>query len=421
MEQRAEAEGYVDVEEQGAEADGHVDVEGQRAEVDRHVDVLDGIRAIAIMLIVWFHFWEQTWLTPYVNFNNSLTKYIGITEVPLHALVRFGATFVDALILLSAVCNFYPYARAIVLDEPWPGTKRFYIKRAIRILPSYYLCILVMILFAVWQNKYTDTGYMMKDILTHLTFTSVLHSDIYIGTALNGVLWAVQVEVIYYLLIPWIAKAFRKVPGITCLVLYLCGILSANFILYQRADSIHVWSNYFLNYAGFYASGMLICICYLQIKSCRADNKYMHIFAVLFMAGSYGMLIRLLERFYDQDIAFMSLTTRFELMLVDSIFILSAMLAGEGIRRIFSNRFFKFVSGISYNLYIWHQVIAMKCKEFRIPYWEGDTPPNMTGDKVWQWKYQVIILIITGIVSVALTYGFELPVSKYLKKKLHIQ
>ena len=32
-----------------------------------HVDVLDGIRALAIILVVWLHLWEQCWLMPIVQ------------------------------------------------------------------------------------------------------------------------------------------------------------------------------------------------------------------------------------------------------------------------------------------------------------------------------------------------------------------
>ena len=56
------------------------------------------------------------------------TKYIGITEINLAGWVRYGFIFVDMMILLSAFCNFYPYARSIVLGEDWPDTKTFYRK-----------------------------------------------------------------------------------------------------------------------------------------------------------------------------------------------------------------------------------------------------------------------------------------------------
>ncbi len=111
--------------------------------VEKHIGVLDGIRAFSIILVVWFHFWEQSWLTPYININSVWTKYLGITSIELASYVRYGFTFVDMLILLSAFCNFYPYARALILGEEWPSTREFYIKRAVRIIPWYLLSVLV--------------------------------------------------------------------------------------------------------------------------------------------------------------------------------------------------------------------------------------------------------------------------------------
>ena len=43
----------------------------QNEQIEKHIAVLDGIRAIAVVMVVWFHFWQQTWLTPYINFDNN--------------------------------------------------------------------------------------------------------------------------------------------------------------------------------------------------------------------------------------------------------------------------------------------------------------------------------------------------------------
>ena len=29
-----------------------------------HVGVLDGVRAAAILIVVWFHVWQQSWISP---------------------------------------------------------------------------------------------------------------------------------------------------------------------------------------------------------------------------------------------------------------------------------------------------------------------------------------------------------------------
>lgn len=89
----------------------------EKNRIENRIGVLDGIRAIAIGMVVWFHFWQQTWLTPYLRIPTEYTKYIGLTEINLAGWVRYGFVFVDMMILLSAFCNFYPYARSIVLER----------------------------------------------------------------------------------------------------------------------------------------------------------------------------------------------------------------------------------------------------------------------------------------------------------------
>lgn len=97
-------------------------------------------------------------------------------------------------------------------------------------------------------------------------------------------------------------------------------------------------------------------------------------------------------------------------------FIYFSICAFEGWKIIFSNILMRFICRISYNLYIWHQFIAVKLKQYKIPYWEGDIPPNMTGDKVWQWKYQVLIIIVSVYIAMVCTYGVELPTRKICEK-----
>ena len=36
----------------------------EEKQIDKHIAVLDGLREISLIIIVWLHFWEQTWLTP---------------------------------------------------------------------------------------------------------------------------------------------------------------------------------------------------------------------------------------------------------------------------------------------------------------------------------------------------------------------
>lgn len=72
-----------------------------RAVADKsgRIGPLDGIRAVAVLMVVWYHFWQQSWLMPVAG------------PVNLDWMPRNGAICVDLMILLSGFCLFLPYAR----------------------------------------------------------------------------------------------------------------------------------------------------------------------------------------------------------------------------------------------------------------------------------------------------------------------
>ncbi len=97
-----------------------------------HIGVLDGIRVLAIGLVAWYHFWQQSWLMP-------------ITEnVNLDWLVRNGAILVDMMIVLSGFCLFLPYAREMVYGVKGrsPFSQGSFMLRG-----RHALCLLIMFLF----------------------------------------------------------------------------------------------------------------------------------------------------------------------------------------------------------------------------------------------------------------------------------
>lgn len=380
--------------------------------VEKHIDVLDGVRAVAMVFVVWFHFWQQSWLTP---------------PGKLEGFVRYGFVFVDLLILLSAFCNFYPYARAILLQEPWPDTLKFYKKRAMRILPSYYLSLLVMTIVLMVEGV-PLTGAFWKDFMAHIFCVGPLFAESYLSRYFNGVLWTVQIEVLYYLLIPWLARLFRKFPVFTCVGLWICGLVSAGYIVSEKADMIRIYGNHIATFAGCYANGMLLSVLYIILKrklpgqnqlpkSTRndlhrgLDEKCIQLVATGIAVMCVVHLTHMFEELGVGALQVTQLKQRFELSLVFSCFILALVFSWRGLQWLFANRFMKWIAAISYNLYIWHQYIAVKLKEYRIPYWEGETPPNMSGDREWMWKYQILIVVLSLLVAVIATYGFERPLT----------
>ena len=71
--------------------------------------VLDGVRAYAILIVMGFHLWQQSWLQNLIP--HDLLQPFGVRDFSLTWVPRTGYMFVDVLLLLSGFCLFLPYAR----------------------------------------------------------------------------------------------------------------------------------------------------------------------------------------------------------------------------------------------------------------------------------------------------------------------
>lgn len=127
--------------------------------MEKRLSMPDGLRVLAIGLVMAFHIWQQSWLSPIIH--------LGGLRLDLSPLVRTGYLGVDAMLLLSGYLLALPQARGKQLRPV-----AFYRKRLIRILPCYLLCVgMYFFASALPRGEYASAGAMWKDLLTHLTFT----------------------------------------------------------------------------------------------------------------------------------------------------------------------------------------------------------------------------------------------------------
>ena len=170
------------------------------------IDVLDGVRALCVFLVGWFHIWQQGWLTPHFMIGNRF--------ISLDFLLRSGYLWVDGMLLLSGFLLYLPYTQA---RSELPKALPFYKRRLIRILPSYLLAVAFFFALSCLENKYGNLSNALKDLGAHLTFTHTFFYFSYLGSPINGVLWTLAVEMQFYLLFPLLARCFHKKPVLTYL------------------------------------------------------------------------------------------------------------------------------------------------------------------------------------------------------------
>ena len=367
-----------------------------------HIGVLDGIRALAVLVVVWFHFWQQSWIMPHIG------------DVSLDWIPRTGYMMVDMMIFMSGFCLFLPYARKMVYGERAQSVSEFYVKRAARILPSYYIAVAVALVFALAMGAYASNQNMLKDLFAHIFLVHNFFPETYVMTQLNGVLWTVAVEAQFYLFFPLYAKAFQKKPILTYLGMIAIG-LSSSYLIGQNFDTINqsLYVNHVLTFAGVYANGLLAAWLYMVITKNRKRKTVEGVAGMVTACACVYVYYLLTTQLQASDNGQKwQVENRFLLSLLFMVFVLAVIFSARWFRKIFDNRIMVFLAGISYNLYIWHQYIAVKLKEFRIPFWEGDTPPNQSGDTVWQWQYMILCIILSLLVATAMTYLVERPLAK---------
>lgn len=385
----------------------------------KYVDVLDGIRAFAILIIMAFHFWQQCWITP------CFTIPIINKEISLYQFLATGYEYVDLMIFLSGFCLFLPHARAYFNGGNTDDAKTFYKKRIARIFPSYYFCVIALFIYNIATGAYTSTTHMWKDLISHLTFTMMFEHSTYTATLLNVVLWTISIEIMFYLIFPILAKAFKKSPVITYIVMVAVSLCYVHFyVLGAHADNIRLLVNSFPSFLSVFANGMAGALIFVYIAKKFKRTKAMGVICTI-MSVAIILLINYLNTHslgVAEDGQIWQIENRYWMSLLFGLLVIFTALGANWYRKIFANPVTVFLAGISMNLYIWHQYLAVFLKyTLKIPYWTGDTPPNQLGDTAWQWEYLIIITVVSFAVAIIMTYVLEKPCANLILKKKKIE
>lgn len=384
-----------------------------------HVDVLDGIRALAIFIVAWFHIWQQSWLWPTLYLEKSGTMLLNLSP-----LVSAGYIMVDVMLLISGFLLFLPYARYMWARDHGelgpgsrlPGIKEFYVKRALRILPSYWLSIFVVLFFfALPRREFYTTESMWRDIFSHLTFTNVFYYDAYMGTKLNVALWTLAIEVQFYVIFPWIARLFVKKPLACWGLLTAAGLAFRYFVVLKQPDT-NMWVNQLPTFLDVYANGMLAAVFYVNFAKAIRHNRWTRLcfsaFSMVMVAVIWQIIQRQATAQGGEMIRLYQTQNRFFLSVCVCAFILFSANAGATVRYVLSNKTVRVASAISLQYYIWHQYIADQLHN-----WWHFPPsispmPHEAMEKTWQWQFTLCAFGIPLILALLLTYGFEQPIAR---------
>ena len=374
----------------------------------KHLDVLDGVRVLCILLVGWFHIWQQSWLSPYFQAGNQV--------ISLDFLLRTGYLWVDGLILLSGFLLYLPYTQA---GARLPSAAAFYKRRLIRIVPSYLLCVVPMFVLSCVQGKYDRPFDAVLDILTHLTFTHNLFSFSYLSSPLNGALWTLAVEMQFYLIFPLLARAFRKLPILTYAVL-AGGAFAFRFYASLQPDTT-MYFNQMPAFLDVYANGFVAASVFASLRK-RLGNEpdaktrlFFTVMAVVCVCALMQIAAAQASVSSYEAIRQGQMDRRFPLTATLACLMVCAAFSLPALRFLLGNRGMRFLSLISFQFYIYHQMLAVKLKEWGFPPSASPTP-WMDGEFRWQLTYTICCFVFALVLAALITFLFERPIARILRR-----
>ncbi len=371
-----------------------------------HIAVMDGLRGIAILLVFFFHVWQLSWL----DFTTTLHSPIYIDFI-----ARFGFLGVETFFFISGFCLFYPHARHCFEQYPLASWQDYLLKRALKILPSYLLAILLILVLFKWE-------FSKEQLLLHLSSHFLFIHNFFPEThySINGVFWSLAVEVQFYLVFPVLAKFFRARPVIVTLLMSGCAIAYRQYIMITKQEGGFLYTQYLSQMPAFldlFSLGMLTAYILVLLRNRQNIDRYMPLFSLLMLLGLAGFvaLIKNVDTMAGSPDGMIEWQARYRSLIGISLMLaaIGGHFANPWVQKILNNRFLAFFSLISYNLYIWHQFIAAKLFNARFP---EPLTPDPHDDPQWQIVFTVFAMGLAIVIATLLTLFWERP---FLRQKFN--
>ncbi|MDG2303670.1 MAG: acyltransferase [Candidatus Binatia bacterium] len=178
------------------------------APVPPHVPVIDGFRGTSALLVAIFHCWLYT--------------DAPLDGGPLRALTIAAGMGVDFFFVISGFVLFLPVVRrGGTFGSLWSYT----VRRVARIVPAYYVALVVQAaatpVLTRFASPFASTGGWIV-LLIHFLFLQHsaprwllrqfdFHASV-MGFGVNGALWSLSIEAIFYAFLPLVAGLFFRNP-----------------------------------------------------------------------------------------------------------------------------------------------------------------------------------------------------------------
>ena len=305
---------------------------------NEYVPALDGLRGLAILLVIGSHFFFK------------------------FGIFKLGWIGVDLFFVLSGYLIASKFIRQPISSNL---VKVFYRNRILRILPLYFAFILFFL--SIWYILPVEKKFLLyipaiKQFWLHHFF--LMQNWMYVfGTSEAQMynplmhLWSIAIEEQFYIFFPLIiiciSKLKHKIPVIIGAIVLVTILRSLSFYQHELLDNkLRYYCNTFYRLDTFLA-GILLAFLLRDFR----NNKWLNsIFQTLFIAclAGYIFIVVYNNNFLSDNPLIITIGYTVIALMFMSLLYFVVMQRSNFVNKIFTNRFLVFSGKISYGLYIFH-------------------------------------------------------------------
>jgi peptidoglycan/LPS O-acetylase OafA/YrhL len=335
----------------------------------------EGLRGLAALLVLVVH----------TSFASGFTLRSGAGSYTARGDVGVALFF-----LISGFLLYRPFVDSSLRDVSAPRLGPFLLRRALRIVPLYWVALTVVYLSNGVRSWHGNPGF----------FATYLFAQVYSKEwALRGIsqAWSLDIEVIFYLLLPVWAHLLRRgrrppraqlqVELTALAVAYVVSCLFRAYVLLRPSGVTDTWHGWLPAWADMFALGMglaaVSAYCQRVGRQPRwsslpmADVACWVAAALVYVVFAVGVGLSrdpLYVGSVATELAGHALYGLFALLLL-----LPAVFGQQQrgpVRRVLTLRPVAFLGLISYGLYLWHQFVVLQLLKhtgwrlFDVPYWQ---------------------------------------------------
>lgn len=331
------------------------------------VPAVDGFRGYSALLVVLFHCW--LFVNPPLDGG------------PLRALVAASFLGVDYFFVISGFVLFLPIVRR---GGTFGSVKAYAVRRVGRIVPAYYLnlagLVLAYPLFTGFSIPLASLGGTIT-LLIHLLFLQYavpawlgrLLNWSGMGFGINGVLWSLTIEMIFYCVLPLAAARYARHPllglaaaiitalGWRALVLHLPSIGSVvGMARVASGPNLHLLTQ-FPGFLGHFGLGMTAAWLFVEAHRGGTRSPGWKVGAVaaqvISLAALLGAMWAVGRSEAEQSVWHLLWVRGLAPALAFAGLLTATVLASERAQWLCANRLARWLGDVSYGVYLWHVVL----------------------------------------------------------------